>query len=186
LLELADVGSELQVPRINSFHDGVGLLAGFDAGSGVLMQDWREAEIDDRTRGLVERFDDAGLVRGEIVGLTTNAVGSEHDHRAAVLLDELSRRHRSLDGGLALSRVGQVQAAVTGDERKLVALEQRTESPVGLHAVDLPAEQFEALKPEARHVPNDLFNGVWVGKSGCAGPRGVAPRPGNTGVPNSD
>jgi hypothetical protein len=98
------------------------------------------AEIDDRARGLVERFDDAGLVRGEIVGLATDAIGPEHDHRAAVLLDERCRRDRSPDRGLALRWVSEVQAAVTGDERKAVALEQRTKSAVGLHAVDLPGE----------------------------------------------
>src|SRR5439155_11289990 len=80
----------------------------------------------------------------------------------------------------------EVQAAVTGDERKPVALEQRTKSAVGLHAVDLPAEELEALKPESGDVLDDLFNGVRIGESGRPGAGGVAPGPGNTGMAHSD
>ena len=45
LLKLPDIRPELDVPRVDRFHDSVGLVARLDAGAGVLVQASGESNV---------------------------------------------------------------------------------------------------------------------------------------------
>ena len=60
-------GPNLTHAGVDRLHDGVGLVAGLDAGAGVLMQRADDADVVERLADLVQRLDDVGLVLGEDV-----------------------------------------------------------------------------------------------------------------------
>ena len=69
LLQLADVGAELHVARVDGLHHRVGFVARFDAGAGVLVEDADDADIVERLAHVVQGLDDVRLVLGkDVVG----------------------------------------------------------------------------------------------------------------------
>ena len=100
--ELAYIRPKLQGGVIDCVQGGVGLVAGFDAGAGVLVEDGRNSLIGNGLGGFVERRYDVCLVLGEVVGVAGNRVRPQNKDAAAVFLDQLCPVDGFVDGLLPL------------------------------------------------------------------------------------
>src|SRR5581483_3516400 len=50
-------------------------------------------------------------------------------------------------------RIGEIRAAVGGNERQMVLFQQRTDSALGLHGLDLVAKKLDTVEAERGDIP---------------------------------
>ena len=114
LLQLADVRTELHVPRVDRFHHRVGLFPGFHRSARVLMHNTNDADIRQGLGYLVQGCHDIRL-HGVEIEVPAPAIRSDDCNRSPILLDETAPAHHLLDLVLPPRRVRQVAAAIGGD-----------------------------------------------------------------------
>ena len=119
-LQLPNVGRELEDPRIDAFHDRIDFVARFDGSVGVLVKTRAEAEIGHGLAVVVQRRDDVGAMRGEVVALALGAADRDHHEAGAVFLENPAPADDGGDLLLASGRIDHVEGGVSRDQGNLV------------------------------------------------------------------